>query len=60
MGTITTLHVIAFFYFSHRVSRVFTQAFIICVFRFFLLIFSKIVFIMRYSSAEGGVLQHKC
>jgi hypothetical protein len=46
MGIIMTLYVVAFFCFSHRVSGVFTQAFVIYIFRFFLLGFSKIVFIL--------------
>jgi hypothetical protein len=42
-----TLYVVSFSYFSHRVLLVFAQAFVIYIFRFFLLGFLKIVFILR-------------
>jgi hypothetical protein len=41
-----TLYVIAFSYFFHRISRVFAQAFVIYIFRFFALDFLKIIFIL--------------
>jgi hypothetical protein len=46
MGTITTFYAIAFSYFPHRVLGVFAQAFVIYIFGFFILDFSKIVFIL--------------
>jgi hypothetical protein len=46
MGIIMTLYVIAFSCFSHMVSGVFAQAFVIYIFRFFSLGFSNIVFIL--------------
>jgi hypothetical protein len=46
MGTITTVYVVAFSYFSHRVLGVFAQTFVIYIFRFVSLNFSKIVFIL--------------
>jgi hypothetical protein len=56
MGTITAFYDVAFSYFSHRASRVFTQAFIIYIFRFFPLGFLKIVFILR----DVQVLKGEC
>jgi hypothetical protein len=47
MGTIMTLYDVPFLLFFHRVSVVFTQVFIIHIFRFFSLNFLKIVFILR-------------
>jgi hypothetical protein len=46
MGTIMTLFVIAFSCFPHWISGVFAQAYIIYIFRFFPLVFLKIVFIL--------------
>jgi hypothetical protein len=38
-----TLYVVVLFYFSHRVLGVFAQAFVIYIFNFFSLDFSKII-----------------
>jgi hypothetical protein len=56
MGTIMTLYVVAFSYFSHRVSGVFAQAFVIYILRFFPLDFLKIVFILY----DVQVLKGEC
>jgi hypothetical protein len=57
MGTIMTLYVVAFSYFSHRDSRVFAQVFVIYIFRFFPLGFSKIIFILRKVQALKGSIR---
>jgi hypothetical protein len=54
-----TLYVVAFFYFFHRVSGVFTQVFVIYIFRFFPLgFFEDCIHSTRCLSAQGGVLQY--
>jgi hypothetical protein len=54
MKIIMTLYVVAFSYFFHRVSGVFSHAFIIYIFRFFPLGFSKIIFILHEIQALKG------
>jgi hypothetical protein len=54
MGTIMTLYVVAFSYFSYMVSGVFAQVFVIYIFRFFSTVFSKIVFIPRDVQVLNG------
>jgi hypothetical protein len=56
MKTITTLYTVAFFDFSHKFLGAFAHIFIIYIFRFFLLDFLKIVFILR----EVQALKGKC
>jgi hypothetical protein len=61
MGTKMKLYVVAFSYFFHRVLGVFAQAFIIYIFRFFLLSFLKITFIVcKVQSLKGDVTIHMC
>jgi hypothetical protein len=50
------LYVVALSYFSHRVSGVFAQIFVIYIFRFFPLGFLKIIFILR----KVQVLKGEC
>jgi hypothetical protein len=60
MRIIMTFYVIPFSYFSHLVSKVFTQTFIIYVFRFFFTEFCKdSIYSIQCLSAQGEVLQHK-
>jgi hypothetical protein len=56
MRTITILYIVAFSYFSLGILGVFTQVFIIYIFRFFLLDFLKIIFILH----EVHVVKGKC
>jgi hypothetical protein len=60
MRTIMILYAVAFSYFFHRVLRVFAQAFVIYIFRFFSLGFSKIVFILCDIQVLKRVLQNIC
>jgi hypothetical protein len=46
MGTITALYIVAFSCFPHRVSGVFAQTFVIYIFKFLPMGFSKIEFIL--------------
>jgi hypothetical protein len=54
MGTIMTVYDVAFYCFFHMVLEVFAQVFIIYIFRFFSIGFSKIVFILREIQALKG------
>jgi hypothetical protein len=57
MEIIMILYVVVFFCFSHKVSRIFAQVFIIYIFRFFSLDFLKIIFILYNIQV---VLQREC
>jgi hypothetical protein len=60
MVTITTLYVIAFSCFSHRVLGVCAQVFVIYIFRFFSTdFFEDNIHSTQSSSAQGEVLQYK-
>jgi hypothetical protein len=56
MRIIMILYVVSFSCFSHRVSGVFTQTFVIYIFRFFSLGFSKIIFIL----CDVQVIKKEC